>query len=109
MLKIATVPTTAFAQNTRIIADEDKHTAVVSDPGGNAAAEKKVTILKRKEMQKPVTDRAMRHVRSFCISFLFSFSNFPFPFVLPYFLPVFSDGFLCLTSFPAPPPHSLSA
>ena len=37
MLKIATIPTTAFAQNTRIIADEDKHTAVVSDPGGNAA------------------------------------------------------------------------
>lgn len=36
MLKIATIPTTAFAQNTRIIADEDKHIAVVSDPGGNA-------------------------------------------------------------------------
>ena len=37
MLKIATIPTTAFAQNTRIIADEDKQIAVVSDPGGNAA------------------------------------------------------------------------
>ena len=66
----------------------DDRTAHRPDPGGNAAAEKKVTILKRKEMQKPVTDRAMRHVRSFCISFLFFFSNFPFPFVLPYFFPV---------------------
>ena len=37
MLKIATIPTTAFAQNTRIIADEDRHIAVVSDPGGNAS------------------------------------------------------------------------
>ena len=37
MLKIATIPTTAFAQNTRIIADENKHIAVVSDPGSNAS------------------------------------------------------------------------
>ena len=44
MLKIATVPTTAFAQNTRIIADEDKHTAVVSDPGGYAADMYKILI-----------------------------------------------------------------
>lgn len=37
MLKIATIPTTAFAQNTRIIADENKHIAVVADPGSNAS------------------------------------------------------------------------
>lgn len=37
MLTITTVPTTAFAQNTRIIADDFSLEAIVTDPGGDAS------------------------------------------------------------------------